>query len=251
MPGIYRAARDEAGAAWLLEEAHHWAELALTERADRSRWPSWSSSSAADDARSSGCAGSTDAEAERLLGRIAFETGRPAEAVEHLQAAERAGSKGADIEWPMVMALCDLGRFGEARARTEAALATDDPAVRLDALANLGVVEARDADLERAAAALEEARPLAAELGHTLRLAIVTGDLAGVRYESKRVAEATLLLEEAAALAERLGTQRLVAMALGNVTQLRLAGGDLDGAARAAVASVGRLARHRRRGHRA
>ena len=155
-----------------------------------------------------------------------------------MQAAERAGSSGADIEWPMVMALCDLGRFGEARARTEAALATDDPGLRLDALANLGVVEARDGNLERAAAALEEARDLAAELGHTLRLAIVTGDLAGVRYESKRFAESTLLLEEAAALAERLGTQRLVAMALGNVTQLRLAGGDLDGAERAAVASV-------------
>ncbi len=47
-----------------------------------------------------------------------------------------------------------------------------------------------------------------------------------------------MLLEEAAALAERLGMRRLVAMALGNVTQLRLAGGDLDGAARAAMASV-------------
>jgi hypothetical protein len=47
-----------------------------------------------------------------------------------------------------------------------------------------------------------------------------------------------VLLEEAAALAERLGIRRLVAMALGNVTHLRRAGGDLDGAARAAVASV-------------
>ena len=52
------------------------------------------------------------------------------------------------------------------------------------------------------------------------------------------MSEAAALLDEAAALAERLGARRLVAMVLGNVTQLRLAGGDLDGAARAAVASA-------------
>ena len=237
-PGVYRSARDEARSAWLLKEAHHWAELALTERADLLALAELEQQLGRYGDAEERLRGLDDEDAERLLGRIAFETGRPAEAVEHLQAAERAGLSGADIEWPMVMALCDLGRFGEARARTEAALATDDPGRRLDALANLGVVEARDGDLERAAAALEEARALAAELGHTLRLAIVTSDLAGVRYESKRFAESTVLLEEAAALAERLGTRRQVAMALGNVAHLRRAGGDLDGAARAAVASI-------------
>ena len=140
------------------KEAHHWAELALTERADLLALAELEQQLGRYDDAEERLRGLEDAEAERLLGRIAFETGRPAEAVEHLQAAERAGASGADIEWPMVMALCDLGRFGEARARTEAALATEDRGLRLDALANLGVVEARDGDLERAAAALEEAR---------------------------------------------------------------------------------------------
>ena len=136
------------------------------------------------------------------------------------------------------MALLDLGRFGDARRRAEAQLATDDPELRLDALANLGAIEARDGEFERAATVLEEARALAAELGDELRLAIVTCDLAGVRYEAGRPAEAARLLHEGAALADGLGATRLVAMSLGNLALLRRAGGDMDGAARAAVAAT-------------
>ena len=53
-----------------------------------------------------------------------------------------------------------------------------------------------------------------------------------------RLAEAVELLDDATALAHRLGARRLVAMTLGNATQVRLAGGDLEGASRLAVAST-------------
>src|SRR4051794_21823763 len=55
---------------------------------------------------------------------------------------------------------------------------------------------------------------------------------------SGRVAEAAVLLAEATALAHSLGARRLVAMTLGNLTHVLLAGGDRDGAVRTAAASV-------------
>ena len=53
-----------------------------------------------------------------------------------------------------------------------------------------------------------------------------------------RLAEAVELLDDATALAHRLGARRLVMMTLGNSAQVRLAGGDLEGASRVAVAST-------------
>jgi tetratricopeptide (TPR) repeat protein len=240
VPDTYRRARDEAAGLWLLAEARRWAELALArgDEDDAVALAELEQQLGLTDAAEGRLRELSGPDVERLLGRIAFETGRPAEAVEHLLAAERAGAEGAGIEWPLTMALCDLGRFGDARDRAEALLVADDPWVRLDALANLGVVEARDGRLDRAAEALEAARPLAADLGDTLRLAHVTGDLAGARFMAGRVGEAAALLDEAAELAERLGARRLVAMVLGNVAHVRVAGGDFHGAVRAAVASA-------------
>ena len=53
-----------------------------------------------------------------------------------------------------------------------------------------------------------------------------------------QIAEAASLLDEATGLAHRLGARRLVAMTLGNLSHIRLAGGDRDGAERAALASA-------------
>jgi tetratricopeptide (TPR) repeat protein len=139
------------------------------------------------------------------------------------------------------MALCDLGRFDEARDRASKQLAAarpDEPQARLDALANLGAVVLREGDLELAAEVLEQARDLAQSLGDVMRLAHVTGDLAGTRFMAGQYAEAASLLDEATGLAHRLGARRVVAMTLGNLSHIRLAGGDRDGAERAALASA-------------
>ena len=242
----YRAARLEAVARWALEDARHWGELAL--RAAAADVASADALALAELEQQLGeharaaarLEGLEGPDVERLLGRIAFETGHPATAVDHLERAERGGARGPAVSWPLTMALCELGRFEDARQRAEVQLAAaqGDPQMRLDALANLGVVEFREGDMIRASHVLEEAQEIAAELGDVLRLAHVTGDLAGARFQTGRLAEAVSLLDDAAALAERLGARRLVTMVLGNVTHLRLAGGDLDGAARAAVASA-------------
>jgi tetratricopeptide (TPR) repeat protein len=178
---------------------------------------------------------------ERLLGRIALETGRLDDAVTHLERAEEAGEPPAAVSWPLTVALCELGRFDEARERTIAQLRAaghDDRRLRLDALANLGAIAARTGALDEAAEALEEARVLASELGDVLRLAIITGDLAGANFMSGRVADSAALLAEATALAHGLGARRMVAMMLGNLTQVRLAGGDRTGATRTAAATA-------------
>ena len=248
----YREARIEAASTWALGEARHWAELAaacssstdaptdtlaLAELEQQLGEYALASAHLATIEACPAVAG----DVERLLGRIAFETGRPREAVEHLERAEDSGERGAAVSWPLTMALCDLGRFDQARARASVQLRTvgaTDLRGRLDALANLGVVAFREGDLVEASAVLEEARDIALELGDLLRLAHVMGDLAGARFANGRLADAAVLLDEATALAHQLGARRLVAMTLGNVTQVRLAGGDRDGAVRAAVASA-------------
>ena len=246
----YRAARREASAAWALGEARHWAELAVAvARADESASDAIALAELEQQLgehllASQRLVGLTGPDAERLIGRIAFETGRPAEAVTHLERAERAGASGPGVTWPLTMALCELGRYEDARSLSLRQLATagsHDKPMRLDALANLGVVEFREGDIPRAAEILDEARTLAAELGDVLRLANVTGDLAGARFVTGQTAEAVALLSEAAALAERLGARRLVAMALGNAALVRFAAGDRHGAERAAVASANAL----------
>ena len=88
-PGIYRSARDEARSAWLLKEAHHWAELALTERADLFALAELEQQLGRYDDAEERLRGLDDAEAERLLGRIAFETGRPADALAFQNGADK------------------------------------------------------------------------------------------------------------------------------------------------------------------
>ena len=242
----------EAASTWALGEARHWAELAavrssptdvpadtlaLAELEQQLGEYALASAHLAALRAYPAVAGSV----ERLLGRIAFETGRPKDAVDHLERAEDSGERGAAVSWPLTMALCDLGRFDEARARASAqlrAVGDADLRGRLDALANLGVVAFREGDLVEASAELEEARDIALELGDLLRLAHVTGDLAGARFVNGRLADAAALLDEATALAHQLGARRLVAMTLGNLAQVRLAGGDREGAVRAAVAGA-------------
>ena len=157
---FFRDARTEAWAAWALREARHWAELAIV-RGD--------SADAADQlalaeleqqlghheraleqlARISDTPEVT-AGIARLRGRIAYENGRPQDAVDELAPAEAAGTVDATVSWPLTMALCDLGRFEEARDRATKQLAAagpDEPRLRLDALANLGAVVLREGDL--------------------------------------------------------------------------------------------------------
>jgi tetratricopeptide (TPR) repeat protein len=245
----YRRARAEAWVTWALVEARHWGELAVSAGGDQADQIALAEIEQqlgdSDRARARLSALVPDAAfrgpTERLLGRIALETGRLDDAVTHLQRAENAGEPPAAVSWPLTMALCELGRFDEARERTMAQLRAaghDDRRLRLDALANLGTIAARTGALEEAAQALEEARLLASELGDGLRLAIVTGDLAGTNFIAGRVADAAALLAEATALAHGLGARRVVAMMLGNLTQVRLAGGDRSGANRAAAATA-------------
>jgi tetratricopeptide (TPR) repeat protein len=168
----------------------------------------------------------------RLRGRIALENGRPQEAADQLARAEVAGAIDGTASWPLTIALCELGRFDEARARASqqlAAAGSDEPRLRLDALANLGAVLLHEGDVERADEVLEQARTLAQSLGDVMRLAHVTGDLAGARFMAGRLAEAASLLDEATGLAHGLGARRVVAMTLGNLSQIRLAAGDQDG----------------------
>ncbi len=248
----YRRARDEASSMWSLREARHWATLTAT-RSDQ-RHHAADILALADVEQQLGeytqavehlelldeSDRAVTRGAERLQGRIAFETGRLSEAVEHLETAEDMGERGAAVSWPLTMALCDLGLFDQARARAAAQLAAagDDATLRLDALANLGVVAVREGNLDEASTVLEEAQRIAAAQGDLVRLAHVTGDLAGARFMTGRLADAVELLDDATALAHRLGARRLVAMTLGNATQVRLAGGDLEGASRVAVAST-------------
>jgi class 3 adenylate cyclase/tetratricopeptide (TPR) repeat protein len=248
----YRDARTEAASTWALGEARHWANLAAA-RSNPTDTPTdilalaeleqqlGEYAPAKTHLAALEACPEVAGTVERLLGRIAFETGRPKEAVEHLTRAEDSGERGAAVSWPLTMALCDLGRFDQARARAAAQLRTAgdaDPRGRLDALANLGVVAFREGDLVEASAVLEEARDIALELGDLLRLAHVIGDLAGARFANGRLADSAALLDEATALAHQLGARRLVAMTLGNLTQVRLAGGDRQGAVRTAVATA-------------
>ena len=139
------------------------------------------------------------------------------------------------------MALCELGRFAEAGERANRQLEAapvDSGATRLDALANLGVVYARQGDLERSTALLLKARELATELGDAMRLTIVTGDLAGNAFGGGRISEAAELLGQASNLAERLGSKRWVAFAMTNSAGVREMGGDFSGAERAAIAGA-------------
>jgi class 3 adenylate cyclase/tetratricopeptide (TPR) repeat protein len=245
----YRRARVEAWATWALVEARHWGELAVAAGGDQADQIGLAEIEQqlgdSDRARERLSALVPDpafhGTVERLLGRIALETGRLDDAVTHLERAEDAGEPPAAVSWPLTMALCELGRFDEARERTIVQLraaGNDDRRLRLDALANLGAIAARTGALEEAAQALEEARVLASELGDVLRLAIITGDLAGANFISGRVADAAALLADATALAHGLGARRVVAMMLGNLTQVRLAGGDRNGANRAAAATA-------------
>ena len=248
----YRRAREEASSIGSLREARHWATLTTTRSDQRHRAADILALAEVEQQLGEYTQAIEHLEllderdravtrgAERLQGRIAFETGRLSEAVDHLEAAEDMGEQGAAVSWPLTMALCDLGRFGEARTRASAQLAAagDDATLRLDALANLGVVAVREGNLDEASTVLEEAHRIAAAQGDLIRLAHVTGDLAGARFMTGRLAEAVALLDDATALAHRLGARRLVTMTLGNATQVRLAGGDLEGASRVAVAST-------------
>ena len=181
------------------------------------------------------------ARVERNLGLVAFETGRPADAVSHLQRAAASGESGPAVTWPLIMALCNLGRHAEARMLAQSQLegpGRGDPSVRLDALANLGTVAGMEGSLAEAEAHLREARLLATELGDVMRLANVVGDLAGVCFLEGRIAESARLLDEATALSHRLGSRRFVSLHLGNLAHVRLAAGDLRGAGRAAAAGA-------------
>ena len=249
--GYLRRARGEAWAAWALVEARHWAELTiardgaddaadqlvLAELEQQLGHPREALARLARLRASAEVAGAV----ARLRGRIAFENGRPQEAVDELTRAEAAGAVDASVSWPLTLALSQLGRFEEARDRASRQLAAagmDEPRLRLDALANLGAVVLHQGDLETAADVLEQARTLARDIGDVMRLAHVTGDLAGARFMAGQVPEAARLLDEATGLAHRLGARRVVAMTLGNLSQIRLAGGDRDGALRAALAGA-------------
>ena len=245
----YRRARAEAWVTWALVEARHWGELAVSAGGDQVDQIALAEIEQQlgdyDRARARLSELVSDAAfrgpVERLLGRIAVETGQLDDAVSHLQRAEEAGEPPTVVSWPLTMALCELGRFDEARERTLGQLRAarhNDRQLRLDALANLGVIAARTGALDEAAQALEEARLLATDLGDVLRLATVTGDLAGANFMSGRVADAAALLAEATGLAHSLGARRMVAMMLGNLTQVRLAGGDRHGATRTAAATA-------------
>ncbi len=248
----YREARREAWTMWALGEARHWAELVaaledpIEAAVDQVALAELEQLVGEHDRATERLALLSDeprvaAGVERLLGRIAFENGRPGDAVEHLTRAEAAGEQGASVAWPLTMALCDLGRFDAARERATAQLAAagrDDRRMRLDALANLGAVVLWQGDLELAAAVLEEARQIAEELGDVMRLAYVTGDLAGVRFLAGDIAEAAALLDVATGLAHRLGARRVVNMTLGNLSHVRLAADDRDGAQRTAAAGA-------------
>ncbi|MDQ6696662.1 MAG: AAA family ATPase [Actinomycetota bacterium] len=247
--GWFRAARDEAYRMWSVREAHRWAALTVATKdhqstdalaiveielvlgdyaAAENRLTSLDSDDLDDDAR---------ADRSRMLGKLCLETGRLAEGVAHLHDAERWGSTGPELAWPMTMALCDLGRFDDAEQRARHRLESGDAHTRLDALANLGVVLARRGEFVDAAAALEQASAAAEELGDLMRLIHATGDLAGVRFETGALRESVTLLERASALAQRLGAHRALTMALGNQAQVRLAVGDMGGAERAAAAA--------------
>jgi Flp pilus assembly protein TadD len=249
--GYLRQARGEAWAAWALVEARHWAELTiardgagdaadqlvLAELEQQLGHPRDALARLARLPASTEVAGAV----ARLRGRIAFENGRPQEAVDELTRAEAAGAVDASVSWPLTLALSELGRFEEARERASRQLAAagpDEPRLRLDALANLGSVVLHQGDLETAADVLEQARRLAEDLGDVMRLAHVTGDLAGARFRAGRLSEAARLLDEATGLAHRLGARRTVAMTLGNLSEIRLAAGDRNGAGRAALAGA-------------
>ena len=247
----YPRARDEATTTWALHEARHWAELVVggdgpAASADLLALAELEQQLGDHPLALQHLAEIRDDPAvqprvESLSGRIAFETGHPAQAVEHLLRAEQGGDDGPTVSWPLTMALCDLGRYDEARALATShleAATSDNRFARLDALANLGVVAVMQGQIDEAAVVLEEARALALELGDLMRLGHVTGDLAGVRFLSGRLADAATLLAESTDIAYRLGARRIVAMTLGNLADVRLAGGDRDGAARAAVAGA-------------
>jgi tetratricopeptide (TPR) repeat protein len=243
-------ARDEAMEVWALREARRWG-VAAVELADEdhrgsallqlARVEVFLGELAAAEARlTSGWQWpSIDGRRHSLLGKIAFETGRLEEAVDLLERAEAMGESGAEVTWPLTMALTDLGRFAEARGRAERQLASStDPHSRMDAAANLGAAAAQQGDFDAAAVALIDARRLAESLDDRMRLVHVIGDLAGVTFESGRAAESIALLDEATTLAHRLGARRTVAMMLGNTAFVRLAAGDTAGAARSAAAAV-------------
>lgn len=246
----FRAARQDARGSWSLREAHHWAELAVeTGTPD--------AGDVLDLAELDVVLGHYEAAEQRLrvldadvlveqdrarrshlLGKLAFETGRPADAVDYLVQAELEGAAGPDLAWPMTMALCDLGRFDEAERRARSGIEAEAPATRLDSLANLGVALVRRGDLDGAKDSLERAMDLAEEIGDVMRLVHSMGDLAGVCFERGDLADSVALLDRASGLAQRLGAHRDVTMALGNQAQVRLAAGDLEGAERSAAAAV-------------
>jgi tetratricopeptide (TPR) repeat protein len=249
--GYLRQARSDAWSAWALEEARRWGELAVArdgtdDAADQlvlAELEQQLGDYGAALERLARIPDSPDVAVgiARLRGRIALENGRPQEAADQLARAEVAGAIDGTVSWPLTIALCELGRFDEARARASqqlAAAGSDEPRLRLDALANLGAVLLHEGDVERADEVLEQARTLAQSLGDLMRLAHVTGDLAGARFMAGRLAEAASLLDEATGLAHGLGARRVVAMTLGNLSQIRLAAGDQDGAQRAALAGA-------------
>ena len=249
--GYLRQARSDAWSAWALDEARRWGELAVArdgtdDAADQlvlAELEQQLGHYGAALERLARIPDSPDVAVgiARLRGRIALENGRPQEAADQLTRAEVAGAIDGTVSWPLTIALCELGRFDEARARASqqlAAAGSDEPRLRLDALANLGAVLLHEGDVERADEVLEQARTLAQSLGDVMRLAHVTGDLAGARFMAGRLAEAASLLDEATGLAHGLGARRVVAMTLGNLSQIRLAAGDQDGAQRAALAGA-------------
>ena len=236
--------RSDAWSAWALDEARRWGELAVARDGPDDAGDQLVLAELEQQLGHYGAAlerlaripDSPDVAVgiARLRGRIALENGRPQEAADQLARAEVAGAIDGTVSWPLTIALCELGRFDEARARASqqlAAAGSDEPRLRLDALANLGAVLLHEGDVERADEVLEQARTLAQSLGDVMRLAHVTGDLAGARFMAGR-------LDEATGLAHGLGARRVVAMTLGNLSQIRLAAGDQDGAQRAALAGA-------------
>lgn len=246
----FRAARRDAWGTWSLREARHWAELAASRSASSpedvldiaeldlvlGNYPVAEARLRALDPNMSVV--EDRSRRSHLLGKLAFETGRPEAAVGLLEQAELDGARGPELEWPMTMALCDLGRFDEAERRARIGIDAADPATRLDSLANLGVALVRRGDLDGSKDALERAAALAEDIGDLMRLVHVIGDLAGVNFEGGDLGAAVALLGRAAGLAQRLGAHRAMTMALGNQAQVRLAAGDLEGAERSAAAAV-------------
>lgn len=157
-----------------------------------------------------------------------MQSGVPQEALQHAQKAQdiarRLGQLDLQEQAQLLLggAMLALGQHQAAHQALSQVAQSNNPAVRLRAQANLGIIAGTLGQYEQAVAHHERSLTLARQLGQTALVGATLNNLAGSLERLARYPEATQLFREAYFLHKQAADKRLQGMALLNLSHLHL-----------------------------